>query len=235
MEQHLSITISKPCSEKFNQFKQTATGGFCNSCQKEVIDFRNMSDEKLIEYFKNREGNTCGYFKTSQLKDYSYSPELKKTTNLKYLRIVGLAFLSMIPLQNIQAQNGRPKIEVVEQSQETKKDQVKNDGIQEDLLTGVISDESGPIPGVNVLLKGTHIGVATNFDGEFIFPKELKEGDVLVVSFIGYETQNIVIKKDQSPLNIIMKGGSCVLLGEVAVNNVYKSKTTLWQKIKRIF
>ena len=69
MGKKLSVSVSNPCSEKFSQFKSTASGGFCNACQKEVIDFRSMSDEELITYFKNREGKTCGYFKTSQLKE----------------------------------------------------------------------------------------------------------------------------------------------------------------------
>tara|TARA_R110000868_G_scaffold82271_6_gene232446 strand:+ start:109 stop:816 length:708 start_codon:yes stop_codon:yes gene_type:complete len=235
MKQKFSISISKPCSEKFNQFKQTTTGGFCNSCKKEVIDFRNMSNEELIEYLKSSQERTCGYFKTSQLKAYSLSTGLKKTARFKYLKIIGLAFFSMISLHHIQAQESEPKTEIFQQTKKLKNDQVKTAINQDGLLTGIISDETGPLPGANILLKGTSIGTATNFDGEFTFPNQLKEGDVLVVSFIGYETQNIKIKKNQWSLNVLMDGGSCVLMGQVDVNEVYKSKRSLWQKIKGIF
>ncbi|WP_171946648.1 carboxypeptidase-like regulatory domain-containing protein [Flaviramulus basaltis] len=231
-----NLTISKPCSEKFNQFKTTESGAFCNSCKKEVIDFRNMSDEKLMEYFKNRQRNTCGYFKISQIKEYSHATELKKTAKFKYLRIIGFAFFSAISLHNLQAQENEPKTEVVETTKKEKKDQVKKEVNQEGLLTGVVSDETGPLPGANILLKGTMIGTATNFDGEFEFPKVLKEGDILVFSFLGFETQTVVIEKNQKVLNINMSGDdSLVLMGKVAVNEVYKSKRTLWQKIKGIF
>lgn len=235
MKQHLNITISKPCLEKFNKFEKTGHGGFCNSCEKQVIDFRNMSDEKLIAYFKRSQEKTCGYFKTSQLKEYSNVTELRKTARFKYLRIIGLAFFSMISLHHIQAQDSKPKTEIFQSTKKANKNQVKTVINQDQLLIGIISDETGPLPGANILLKGTSIGTATNFDGEFTFPKALKEGDVLVVSFIGYETKNITVKKNQTALNVFMEGGSCVLMGEVDVNEVYKTKLTLWQKVKGIF
>ena len=216
MKQHLSISISNPCSEKFNQFKQTTTGGLCNSCQKEVIDFRQMSDEQLTNYFKNKQSNTCGYFETSQLKGNIKMTKFKDTQKFKFLRIAALAIFSLMSLHTIQAQDKVSKTEIVQK--------VKNDKAQDGLLTGIVSDASGPLPSANIILKGTSIGTSTNFDGEFKFPKVLKEGDVLLVSYIGYETQTIKIKKNQSSLNITMKEDDLYLLGEVQVNEVYKSK-----------
>ena len=235
MEQNLSITIGKPCSEKFNQFKQTETGGFCNSCKKDVVDFRNMSDEKLITYFKSKDGNTCGYFKTSQLKMYSELAKPSNVRRLHYLRIVGLAFISMLSLHSIQAQDNIPKTEVVQKANKEKEKTVITEGIQNELLSGIVSDESSPLPGVNILLKGTSIGTSTNFDGEFEFPKVLKEGDILVFSYLGFKAQSITIKKAQAFLKIKMIEDTLCMLGEVEVNEVYTSKRTLWQKIKGIF
>lgn len=234
MEQKFNLTISKPCSEKFNQFKQTSTGGFCNSCQKNVIDFRQMSDEQVIKYFNNKTENTCGYFSTTQLNRTIEIPEFKQPSRFKFLRVAALAFLSLTSLHTIQAQEQKPSIEIVESSK--KNSEVNQQKPQEQLLAGVVSDESGPLPGTNIILKGTTIGTSTNFDGEFTFPKALKEGDVLVISFLGYATQEIKIKKEQTELNANMQVDmSCVLMGEVEMNTVYQSKRTFWQKIKGIF
>lgn len=235
MNQTLSIIIGKPCSEKFNQFKTTESGGFCNSCKKEVIDFRNMSDEKLIEYFKTTEAKTCGYFKSSQLKEYSHSNELEETAKFKYLKVVGLAFLSAISLHNIQAQEKSNPIEIIENTKQTKSNDIQKNSSLQTLLTGTVSDESGPLPGVNIVLKNTNIGVASNFDGEFEFPQVLKEGDVLLVSYLGYGTQEIKIKENQMFLNVILDDDDMIMMGEVDVNEVYKSKRTFFQKIKDIF
>jgi TonB-linked SusC/RagA family outer membrane protein len=56
--------------------------------------------------------------------------------------------------------------------------------------TGNVSDDFGPVAGASVLVKGTTIGTVTDIDGKFTLDN-VKNGDVLVVSFIGYVTQEI--------------------------------------------
>ena len=58
-------------------------------------------------------------------------------------------------------------------------------------VSGVVSDASGPLPGVNVIVKGTATGTVTNFDGEFQI--NANSGDTLVFSFLGYLTQEVVV------------------------------------------
>ena len=65
--------------------------------------------------------------------------------------------------------------------------------LQEIVVSGVVTDESNlALPGVNVLVKGTLKGVITNVKGEFNITVPKAEA-VLVFSFIGYATQEIVI------------------------------------------
>lgn len=47
---------------------------------------------------------------------------------------------------------------------------------QEKTVSGVVSDASGPIPGANVVVKGTKNGVQTDFDGKYAI--KAKVGDV---------------------------------------------------------
>ena len=56
---------------------------------------------------------------------------------------------------------------------------------QEKTVSGVVSDGSGPIPGANVIVKGTKNGVQTDFDGKYSI--KAKEGDVLIASFVGMQ------------------------------------------------
>ncbi len=57
---------------------------------------------------------------------------------------------------------------------------------QEKTVTGTVTDADGlPLPGVNVLIKGTATGTQTDFDGNYSIRAE--QGDVLVFSFIGLE------------------------------------------------
>jgi TonB-linked SusC/RagA family outer membrane protein len=66
-------------------------------------------------------------------------------------------------------------------------------GFSQTTVNGTVSDEQGePLPGVNVLAQGTSNGVVTNFDGEYTITITSKE-TVLVFSYIGFATKNIVI------------------------------------------
>ncbi|NJK86131.1 MAG: hypothetical protein HC906_09335 [Bacteroidales bacterium] len=62
------------------------------------------------------------------------------------------------------------------------------------IITGVVKDENGqPLPGVNVMVKGTTNGTITDVDG--LFSIEVKDStSVLVFSFIGYENEEVKLK-----------------------------------------
>src|SRR5260221_8830575 len=64
---------------------------------------------------------------------------------------------------------------------------------QESVVTGKVVDakENSALPGVNVLVKGTQKGTVTDADGAFSV--SASSSDVLIISFIGYETQEIAI------------------------------------------
>ena len=69
---NLNLTIQSPCSENWNAFTATPSGGFCLACKTEVIDFTAFEDEKIIKYFSSPAIlPVCGKFRSSQLKNYN--------------------------------------------------------------------------------------------------------------------------------------------------------------------
>ena len=58
-------------------------------------------------------------------------------------------------------------------------------------VKGVVLGEEGPLPGATVLVKGSNIGTTTDFDGNFSVVAS--QNDILVVSFIGFSTQEVTI------------------------------------------
>ncbi|CAM1359906.1 TonB-dependent receptor [Tenacibaculum xiamenense] len=84
-------------------------------------------------------------------------------------------------------------------------------------ITGTVVDEAGePLPGANVVVKGTTNGAATDFDGKFILNAKSNSGTVLV-SFIGYETKEV--SYTSSNLGTIKLEPSNIL-GEVVVTGL---------------
>lgn len=73
---------------------------------------------------------------------------------------------------------------------------------QEKLITGQVTDESNlPLPGVNVLVKGTSNGTQSNFDGEYSIMVE--EGETLVFSFIGMNQVEVLIE-DRNEYDVVL-------------------------------
>jgi len=84
-------------------------------------------------------------------------------------------------------------------------------------ITGlVVSAEDGsPLPGVNVILKGTTIGTVTDTDGKFELEVPNPENAVLVFSFVGLETKEVKLK---NRLNLLVELNSDITeLSEVVV------------------
>ena len=89
-------------------------------------------------------------------------------------------------------------------------------------ITGTVVDAQGPVIGASVVEKGTTNGTVTDFDGNFSL--NVKEGATIVVSFIGYETQEIKVGS-QDNYSITMKDDNAVLDEVVVVGyGVQKKK-----------
>lgn len=81
-------------------------------------------------------------------------------------------------------------------------------------ITGIVVDEKGEsVIGASVSEKGTTSGTATDIDGKFSL--EVKDGAVIVVSYLGFLTQEIIVN-NRSDFHIIMKDNT-EMLNEVVV------------------
>lgn len=85
---------------------------------------------------------------------------------------------------------------------------------QDALIRGSIKDEGGsPVPGANVIIKGTNLGTTSDEEGAFSI--NASPSDVLVISFIGYKTQEILVG-NQTSLALTLEP-DLTTLGEVVV------------------
>jgi outer membrane receptor for ferrienterochelin and colicin len=103
---------------------------------------------------------------------------------------------------------------------------------QEKTVSGTISDNSGALPGVSVVIKGTATGTETDFDGKFSI--KAKAGDVLSFSYLGYMTVEKTIG-DSNTVNVTMKEDANVL-DEVVVTalGMSRQKKSLGYAVSKI-
>jgi TonB-linked SusC/RagA family outer membrane protein len=85
---------------------------------------------------------------------------------------------------------------------------------QERIIKGIVSDETGPLPGVSIIIKGATKGAETDFDGNYSI--KASAGDILVFSFVGMTTQektvgisdiiNVILQNDNILDEVVLIG-----------------------------
>lgn len=104
---------------------------------------------------------------------------------------------------------------------------------QQKSISGIVKDEKGlPIPGVNILEKGTSNGVQTDFNGSFSM-NIINPNATLVVTYIGYKTQEIFIK-GQSIINVVLQEDATKLEEVVLIGYGQQKSKNLTTAVSKI-
>ena len=197
-------------------------GRFCMSCQKTVVDFTAMTDYELIQYFKNVKGNTCGRFTEDQLHT-KYDLESKRRLNwFKYF--IHILFPTLLFSTKSYSQGLVKSKPTVCNTPIRKGDTIpiilmgKPAFIQPaGEITGKVTNERGEVlAGANIFIKGKEEGLTTDADGYFILHTKHDFPLTLSVSYVGYESMEILVdeKRATSSLNVVLNEK---LLDEVVV------------------
>ncbi|MFC5044205.1 SusC/RagA family TonB-linked outer membrane protein [Aquimarina hainanensis] len=104
---------------------------------------------------------------------------------------------------------------------------------QEKTVSGVISDNNGmPLPGVNILVKGTSSGTQSDFDGNYSI--EVNKGAVLSFSYIGFSTKELVVG-EESTINVTLQEDASEL-EEVVVTalGIKRSKKSVGYSVQSV-
>ena len=136
---------------------------------------------------------------------WEFTQHLKKCSNI---------FLIIVALSAVQASMYKVKAEINEISQ------------QQIVVAGVVYDELGdPMPGVNVTVKGSSLGVATNIDGKFSISVP-GERAVLTFSYIGYSVKEVVVGSQRN-ITVNMTEDAMLMDEVIVVGYGTQKKATL--------
>lgn len=80
------------------------------------------------------------------------------------------------------------------------------------IFKGTVADEFGPLDGANIMIKNSRVGVVANADG--FFEIQAKKEDTLLVSYLGYNTKEVVIDNEEQ-IYIELEGN--IALNEVEI------------------
>ncbi len=102
----------------------------------------------------------------------------------------------------------------------------------DDMVTGTVSDNIGtPLPGATILVKGTSNGTQSDFDGNYSI--RVGSGQILVFSYIGYQTQEILMS-GQTSLNIVLLEDANVLDEVILVGYGTQSRIAVTNAISSV-
>lgn len=218
MKSTLKVNIPNPCHENWNKMSSTQKGKFCQVCTKEVIDFTKYSDEQLIKYF-NKKSNLCGRFINTQL---NRKLVLKRRKNKLINSSIVAGVLSLL-LFNTQQSKAQEKPKTTQTDKKFISIALKNTKAMDSItVSGSIIDESNlPLPGATVIVKGSSNGTSTDFNGNFSL--SCYKGDVLIVSYVGYNNLETTVSDTNLNLQLQLDyDEDLVIMGIVATQTLKK-------------
>ncbi len=82
-------------------------------------------------------------------------------------------------------------------------------------VSGVISDAGGPVPGVNVIVRGTSNGAVSDFDGNYTLDNVPEDGTI-VFSYVGFKAQEVSVD-GRTTINVTMQEDAAELEAVVVI------------------
>lgn len=221
----IQISIPQPCHEDWQAMTPADKGRFCDKCMKNVMDFTAKTDREILDAYA-KDSKLCGRFRNDQLERDIAVVEKKSTVWLATTS----AIMTLVGVESSEV--------LAQEKQKTEQHEnfllgkmIAPVKPQTKVIKGVVSDNVGPIPGANVVIKGTKTSTQTDIDGNFSM--EAKENDVIVVSAIDINEQFVVDNKTFYNIKIneftkistkeMSVGGICV--------NVNRKKRTFFGRI----
>lgn len=206
MKKPIQISIPTPCHENWDAMTPADKGLFCASCQKTVFDFTKSSDREIASILKNTD-NACGRFRITQLDRDLVVPKEKSSLWIA----ASAAIMSFFTIGNHTAFAQTP-VNTEQHMSETDDIKIGKMALpQERIITGTVVDEEGlPIPGANVIVKGTERRVATDFDGNFTL--EVDNGEVLLFKYVGMKYYEITVTYQQNYHIVLTSDGDLIYM-----------------------
>lgn len=105
MKKKFTLEIANPCSENFDKMIPNASGSFCDSCMKNVIDLSKKTNSEVAKFIaETKDKNICARLKVTQLQEEFQYNETSRMHNFKYAAVAASVLLA----SNLTAQEKEP-------------------------------------------------------------------------------------------------------------------------------
>jgi len=208
MKKQIYISVPQPCYEHWDKMHRTSDGAFCQSCQKNVIDFTGKTENEIYELVTNSKEKLCGRFATHQLDQPIRKTELKN--GFMKWRAYAAGAVAFISAEKITA-NGNTGAEQfiqtpimlaaldtavakgeMDSTNLNRSSEVNPSKVDLAMIRGKVidADSKEELNGAIITLKHSGRSAITDGCGNFSLPNDTTtKNDTLIVSYIGYAKQ----------------------------------------------
>jgi len=218
MSKKIQLSIAEPCHENWENMNPVEKGKFCGSCQKQVVDFSNMSDGQIAEFFKKPStGSVCGRFLSDQLDREIEIPRKRIPFVKQFFQIALPAFLISVkasaqtqkPIKSKPSSGDTsrqiatipPMMGMIAYNYikpvEPKKDTIVGEIDIQKVIRGKVVNESGQaVPYASIETGTAGKGIMADSNGVFKMNTDLLRTDKKIfVTSVGFESKEVVITK----------------------------------------
>lgn len=231
----LKLKIIEPCNQSWAGMSKSSDGKFCDSCNKQVVDFSHFTDKQLIDWI-GKNGSVCGRLHQSQLDRVLIESNLKPSHsgfNRAVFFISSLLFVGFYKDASSKDRKPMHQESLIKKSFDNNKEAGLIDTSKVIRGKVVSQDEKLPLPGVSVLIKEINRFAYTDANGEFTInlPENVEQRQLKVsFSMIGFDAKTLNFDFGNSKeLNVSLCLNSTVM-GEVII--IKKSPYRLINKAK---
>ncbi|MBB2144261.1 hypothetical protein GM921_02075 [Pedobacter sp. LMG 31464] len=235
--QNFKITVSKPCSENWESMKPLEKGRFCDSCEKEVIDFTKFTNQELASWFKQDKGMSCGRLNPAQL-NHLIVPKSNFSLKIFKPSLIAasmIAFLSFPKLSVAHTKLYYPTFLFEDKTKSPVTITIQKTDSNIVIKGRVIDNEDKqPVVGLFIAIKGGKVIGTTDVKGNFeikLDRAKFSKKTILEFRYLGYETKEFKLNLNKhNPIFIEMKV-SALILGGIAIIR----EKSLFEKIQEFF
>lgn len=230
-KKHIHVTIAEPCHQNWESMDKSEKGKFCGSCQKQVIDFTNMSDSQLAAFFKKPgNGSVCGRFYNDQL-DRQIDIPRKRIPWVKYFFQFALPAFLISAKASAQGKVKQPVKTTISPNDHRILGKVamhkpNHASLGQFDVTGQVVDADGvPVPFASIVIKGTRWSTMADSAGNFIISNVVFDKQLTVVgSSAGFSATELTYFDPSAASARLGIQLLPVLLEEVVVNGYVHDK-----------
>jgi hypothetical protein len=229
----------KHCGEDWLAMQPAVGGRICGKCTKLIRDFSNCSWTEIERVQRENNYSVCGMYSPAQLRHWGQT-SAPHQFGLAAPLLLATAAVSLLPGESGKAHAQAPAAQIIRQdtagvaaSNPADKPRQAARWIR---FSGkaIHAETKEPLPGVNVLLKGTPIGAVCGHQGEFqleVDAAELDSAGILVFSFIGFRAEEVpVYPATPGPFTVAMTADATNLHVFYVVKPSWPKR--LWWKVK---